>query len=328
MNKIRRKSLKIPIRQTKEYDLNQSPFFKLVSIKKLLSILRVSQEELKDILDNPTSYYSIRIENNRDIQSPKKYRILYRIHNRIAHHLRAIITPDYLFSDKKGCSIYDNAIVHFGCKMLLNVDISKFFPSTNRNKIYSFFKYSMQCSSEISDIMSYLCSINNHIPTGSQISMRLAYLVNKKLFDDLYKFAKDKNLKMSVWVDDVSFSGDKIDSSVIYVVEKIIKKHGFNVSKNKTQIRHSTENKSVTGIFISGDIMEASEELYKKRRIKLREWRNFIKNKEISLKELEKVKDSLLGLLNYLNLFEPSSSKYIALIKNDFLSYSNKRISV
>lgn len=324
MNKIRKKSLKIPIKQNKEYELNQSPFFKLVSIKRLLSILRVSEDELKDILDNPASYYSIRLENNREIQSPKKTKSLYRIHNRIAHHLRAIITPCYLFSDKVGCSIYDNASVHIGCKMLLNVDISKFFPSTNRNKIYSFFRKDMECSPQISEILSYVCSISDHIPTGSQLSMRLAYLVNKSLFDELFHFAESKSLKMSVWVDDISFSGEKINSNFLDSVEKIIERHGFNISKHKTTLKHSTENKSITGIFISGEKMEASNESYQKRRVLLEKWKESIKNKEIPIKELKKLKDSLLGLLNYLNHFESSSEKYILQIEKDFIQYLDR----
>lgn len=323
----RKKSNKLRIIQDKEYDLTQSPFFKLFSIDKLLRLLKVKRDVLDDILNSPNNYYKFKNNDGRDIQTPNKEMALYSIHNRIANHLRAILTPDYLFSDKKNCTIYGNASVHLGCDVLLNVDISKFFPSTTYDKVFKFFRYKLCCSTEISEVLTYICTVNGHIPTGSQISMRLAFLVNQGLFDHLYSLATSKNIKMSLWVDDISFSGSNVNSKFKYKVYKIIQEHGFEVSKHKTKLSYKGHPKSVTGVFIDGEKIKGADEHYKKRRILLEKWKNankrYISNKK-QFKKIKNLKIEILGLLHYLNHFEPSSKNYISLIEHDFERIKNK----
>lgn len=317
----RKKTNKLRITQDKEYDITQSPFYKLYSIDKLILLLKTKKEILGDILAFPNNYYKFKNNNGRDIQTPNKEMALYPIHNRIANHLRAVITPDYLFSDKKNCTVYGNASVHLGCDVLLNVDISKFFPSTTYNKVFKFFRYKLCCSVEISEILTYICTVNGHIPTGSQISMRLAFLVNQELFDELYNLASSKNIKMSLWVDDISFSGSNVNSKFKYLVYKIIREYGFEVSEHKTKLSYKGQSKSVTGVFIDSDKVTGASEHYKKRRVLLEKWKKASKqhifNKK-QFKQLENIKIEILGLLHYLNHFEQSSKNYISLIESDF----------
>ncbi|WP_299207433.1 hypothetical protein, partial [uncultured Dokdonia sp.] len=42
----------------------------------------------------------------------------------------------------------------------------------------------LKCSADISEILTNLSCVNGHIPTGSQISMPLAYWANKGMFTD------------------------------------------------------------------------------------------------------------------------------------------------
>lgn len=317
----RKKTNKLRITQDKEYDITQSPFYKLYSIDKLILLLKTKKEILDDILAFPNNYYKFKNNNGRDIQTPNKEMALYPIHNRIANHLRAVITPDYLFSDKKNCTVYGNASVHLGCDVLLNVDISKFFPSTTYDKVFKFFRYKLCCSLEISEILTYLCTVNGHIPTGSQISMRLAFLVNQELFDDLYNLATSQNIKMSLWVDDISFSGDNVNAVFKYKVFKIIQGHGFRVSEHKTKLSYKGQPKSVTGVFIDGDRAIGANEHYKKRRVLVGQWKNYCKQKSFTKKQFEKLKNlkiEIIGLLNYLCYFEPSSKSYISIVEHNF----------
>ena len=328
---MKKKFKKLHITQTKEYELTQSPFFKLYSVDKLLNILKVEREILEDILNFPGNYYTFKTSNGRNIQTPSKDLSLYLIHNCIANHLRAIITPDYLFSDKKNCTVYDNASVHLGCDILLNIDISKFFPSTTYIKVFKFFRYKLLCSTEIADILSHLCTINGHIPTGSQISMRLAFLVNQGLFNDLYNLAISKNIKMSLWVDDISFSGAEVTPTFKYKVYKIIEEYGFKVSEHKTKLSYKGQPKSVTGIFIDGDKSIGANEHYKKRRVLFKQWKDACKKKTFNKKQSHRIKTlriQILGLLNYLNHFEPSSKNYISIIENDFEQIKKKLVNI
>ena len=69
---MKKKSKKLRIIQTKEYELTQSPFFKLFSVDKLLNILKVERDILEDILTFPINYYTFKTNNGRSIQTPKK----------------------------------------------------------------------------------------------------------------------------------------------------------------------------------------------------------------------------------------------------------------
>ena len=76
---MKKKFKKLHITQTKEYELTQSPFFKLYSIEKLLNILKIEREILEDILNFPGNYYTFKTSNGRNIQTPSKDLSLYLI---------------------------------------------------------------------------------------------------------------------------------------------------------------------------------------------------------------------------------------------------------
>ncbi|MWQ11421.1 RNA-directed DNA polymerase, partial [Glaesserella parasuis] len=124
--------------------------------------------------------------------------------------------PEYLYSGVKNRSYIDNAKAHLTSKEIITTDITAFFPSTTRTMIFWFFKNKLKCSHKIANILADLCSINEHLPTGSQISMPLAYLVNASMFDELNNLAEKNKLIMTVYVDDVTFSGEKVPKGFKY----------------------------------------------------------------------------------------------------------------
>ena len=91
-----------------------------------------------------------------------------------------------------------NAKKHIGVHPLLTTDLKSFFPSTSKAIVFNFFFKKLLCSPDVSELLSNLCTYNNHIPTGSRISMPLAYWANSKMFLELNALSKALGICMSL----------------------------------------------------------------------------------------------------------------------------------
>ncbi|EFH4609189.1 RNA-directed DNA polymerase, partial [Escherichia coli] len=214
--------------KNKSYPITDSPLYKLKSKKKLASLLCVSINDLS-VLKRDEGNYSIfeqlsKKNKIRKIQKPLEK--LDVVHTRIASLLLRIAMPEYLHSGKKSCSNITNAKAHLNHQKLMTTDIRSFFPSTTREMIFSFFFSIMKMSPDVADILSHICTCHERLPTGSRISMPLAYFANSRMFDEMNQLCEKFRVKMTVYVDDLTFSGDNVNRLFCSVIRKIINKHG------------------------------------------------------------------------------------------------------
>ena len=197
----------------KTYTLGQSPLYRLKTKRKLLDLLRISMPELRIAVKDDGNYVVFdqlsKSGNSRTIQHPKDGHKV--IHCRIANLLSRLALPDYLHSGRKKHSHVSNAIPHVGSKKVLTTDIKQFFPSTSRIMIFNFFYNNMKCSPDVADALASICTFNGHIPTGSQLSMPLAFWANIRMFEQLNNLAVKHSVDMTVYVDDLTFSGDAVN---------------------------------------------------------------------------------------------------------------------
>lgn len=235
-------------KQLKGYPLNQSPLYKLTTKKKLLEVLGISQSEVKK-LSLDSSYRVFKNETGREIQEPLNR--LKATHRRIGILLGRIELPSYLHSGRKGCSIVTNANIHKNGSQLLKLDINKFFPSTNSPKIYRFLCSVFQMQPDVAYILTNLVSYNGHVPTGSPISMSLAFWANKTMFDALDVLSSENGLEFTVYVDDVAFSGDVIPKGFSALAKACIAKHGMLSKPKKEKYYSERQAKLLTGVVIS-----------------------------------------------------------------------------
>ncbi|MGM8062338.1 reverse transcriptase family protein [Vogesella indigofera] len=225
-------SIKLP----KKYPLESSPLFNLSSKKTLSELLRVDYGLIcnfdaskvdglyKNFLDKKT---------RRFINEP--HGILLNIHKRILILLGRIIHPDYLHSAVKGRSYKTNALAHCGGGVVLKVDIKKFFPSIKFNRIHAFFSDVLHCSPDVSFILARLCSVQSgsarHLPTGSCISPLLSCLANRGLFDAIADMANDRKCTFTLYVDDMTISGEGADGDLLTAISKKIFSYGYGYHK-------------------------------------------------------------------------------------------------
>lgn len=231
----------------KLYPLNQSPLFKLRSKKKLLEIIGLSKKQA-DKLMLDSSYKEFENNAGRTIQEPIAQ--LKAVHKRIGALLSRVELPPYLHSGRKKHSTLTNAECHRQATELLKLDIHKFFPSTKAAKVYKAFVEKFEMSPDVAYVMTNLATFAGKVPTGSPISMAMAFWANKDMFDELSELATSHNLIFTAYVDDIAFSGLKIPKGFSSQIKRCIHSHGLVSKQKKEKFYPSSQGKLLTGVVI------------------------------------------------------------------------------
>jgi len=88
--------------------------------------------------------------------------------------------------------------------------------------------------------------------TGSPISQHLAYICNKKMFDEIFIESKKYHINFSLFVDDLAFSSKTI---IPFTFQKriynIIKKYKYTISNQKSYRGKIGEHANITGVKIT-----------------------------------------------------------------------------
>jgi RNA-directed DNA polymerase len=121
------------------------------------------------------------------------------------------------------------------------------------------FREQFLCSDDVSAFLADLCTVNTdgghgradgHVPTGSPLSQMLAYYTHKKLFDRLQEHALSRSIKMTCYVDDLVFSGEKIVVADREAICSLIRKAGLKPNTKKTRLYRPNQAKKVTGVIL------------------------------------------------------------------------------
>ncbi|HGN0843905.1 reverse transcriptase family protein [Proteus terrae] len=277
----------------KYYELNQSPLYKLQSKNKLNALLGINKNQIPSLLSDEL-FNQFLNKDNRLIQHPIGK--LELVHKKIYSLLNKIIKPSYLHSGTKKRSTSTNAEIHKNNKEMLKIDISKFFPSNSERKIRNLFLYQFEMSIDAASYLSKLICINGILPTGSQVSMQIAYFANKVMFDRLNTLAKENNLSMTAYVDDVAFSGEKIPTGFLKKVKTIVNESGLTIKNKKIKIYREKQPKMITGIIIKNNTLTVRNKNL--RKIKQTFLEIFTPNAHLSLEEKEVIYTRLKGQLH------------------------------
>jgi len=221
---------------TKTYPLNQSPLYKLQSKKKLFVLLGIKPQQLNSLLSNANNYreFSKPDKNSgkiRHYEVPKER--LEFLHRRLFNLLSKITSPNYLQSGTKGRSHISNAKMHIGCDELVSLDIKNFYPSTKGWHVYDFFHNVLLCSPDVSAILKDISTHNNHVPTGSCLSQKIAFFAHYEMFNEIDNLSNKFNLIFSCFVDDLNLSGSYSSKFHLNKVRVILKNRGLQSHPKK-----------------------------------------------------------------------------------------------
>lgn len=292
-----KKKRKLKVRHfNKQYPIHQSPLYRLSSLKKLSVLLAMPLKDIRKLNGNNDSRYNVFTnKDDREIQEP--FNEIYVIHNKLASLLSRIDTPTYLHSFKKQYSHITNSKTHLGSEQVITFDIKAFYQNITQDKIRMFFKNDLKCSPDIAFLLSKICSYDNHLPTGSQVSIYLNFLVNRTMFDEMHSLAETLKICITVYADDVTISGEKVDMGMLNTMSKIVERHGHTINKQKTRKYSNSQVPVITGIALCNGKTQPTNEKFKE----LRQKSNFLLrvSNDLDLDFLKKESMSLDGTLNY-----------------------------
>lgn len=229
---------------------------------------------------------------------------------RIYNKLCKLEIPNNIFCGMKGKSYMDNARQHINNKNMFKIDISKFYPSITRDKVYCFFVKNMKMSPDVSEIMTNFATIDldlkkqttknmirvnefmsqkqihvrNHLATGTPFGSLLSYLVNIDMYSELQNYADKNGLTMTAYIDDIAFStNNNISGKIRRDIINIIRKHKYCANMKKCKYYGEDIPKRLTGgIITTSKKIDAQNKLIQKAN-KISEK---LKNKTLTLKDI------------------------------------------
>lgn len=235
------------------YPRNQSIFYKITSPQMLADRLRVTFDELNELCAATDNYKRwTDKKTGRPIQEPKPK--LDKVHKRVAWLLAKIETPDYLHSAIRGRSYITNASGHSVDACCVKIDVRKFYPSVRSQAVHHFFLDRMLCSGDVAGILTKLLTVDGHLPTGSSSSPILSYFAYEDMFDALAKLAASKGCVMTVYVDDVVFTGIGATRGLLYAARKIFS--SYRLHGHKTKLFRPGQPRIITGVAVTKEGMK------------------------------------------------------------------------
>ena len=232
------------------HPIESSQLYKIAYSKRLAKVLVIDLDALKRLLIKPETMYTIKPKTikgkKRIVEDP--HPSIQCLHRRIGTLLAGIKPPDYLYSATKGRSYIKNAESHTGSKSVIKIDIKNFFKSTTQNSVFLFFLNKMKCDRIVSGMLANLLTYKEYLPTGGSASPILSYYANKDMFDEIDMMAHAEGFTMTLYVDDICISGDKISSRFLNKVRKIISHYGF--CSHKSHHFWQKQKKLITGVTV------------------------------------------------------------------------------
>jgi RNA-directed DNA polymerase len=288
----------------------------LYSMRQVEHLLGRSRAELEDLAAKGVRFYEpfpLKAKPRwfaKSTKTPKKRWIdhpvdpLKAIQSRIQERLLCtLIFPEHLLGGVKGRSIVDNARLHLGARCLVTIDIKSFFPSVTPHQVRSVFRKVLNCSPQISYLLTGLTTYRGRLPQGTPTSPLLANLVLSS-FDGEIRSACSKNgIRYSTWIDDLAFSGDSV-SEIIGPVVAILMRSGFRVRHQKIKYMGTADRKVLNNLALGRFIT-----VQKEYRSRIRAGIHNLKRGRVQAHDAPAYVRSLLGNIGYLRLFDPARAE-------------------
>lgn len=239
--------------QPKYLKIEQSSLYRLGRKKDLANLFGLGVDDLISLShdENYNEWPKKQVgKKDRIIEEPNKK--LAQVLKSLHYILQKIETPSWLLSGMRGIKPSDNAEFHKINRFMVNVDIEAFFQSTKREFVYRCFKDIFDQKGDVASLLADLATYKGHIPTGTSISQDMAFWAYKQLFERIQKLCQSKEILMSVWVDDITFSSlSRFPNTWVKDIEKMAKMVELNLKKSKTKKYGAKDFKCVTGSIIS-----------------------------------------------------------------------------
>lgn len=288
--------------QSELYDVDRSPFSQRPTQRRLAELLH---EPLKDLRTISLPSFKEQFVKRRSEETGKKKKMrdlfyptgrLRLIHEKLKYHLNKIKQPYYLLSPRKGKSQRDNALIHLEKNVYLVVDLKQFYPSTTSAMVRNWLSGEMKMYGDVAALLTRLATIDEKVSFGSPLTPVLCSLVHRRMFNEVADLCDRHNLEFSLWVDDLTISGNEIKGQFIDELRGIIASYGLK--SHKLHYRTGNRPVYVTGVGIVGRKLVAPNAM----NLKLKDlWSRFYMANNISEKiDCMQALLTLMGSVRYI----------------------------
>lgn len=247
----------------------------------------------------PASIKIRRIDNPRDeLKSIQK-----RIYEKL---LRPLELPNYIYGGVAGKQTLDNARLHLGAKVLIRVDIARFFPSVTNVQVYRVWRVLLGCSTVISGLLTQLTTFERRLPQGAPTSTLLANLVLFMADGPIKAECERLGIRYSSWVDDLAFSSDN-PRDVLGAVFAALNQAGFTVARRKLEIMGSRERKILCGVLLGRFLGIPPNKVSA-----IRSGIHKLRTKEIQPADLDRYVRSLQGGIAHIRSVNPTKAQKLS----------------
>jgi RNA-directed DNA polymerase len=292
--------------------------------RNLANILGTSYSKLiyriyKFGVDNSYKTFSIdkKSGGTRTIRAPEEP--LKFLQRRLVVHLEKMYSPHpSATAFIKGRVIIYNASKHIKKKVVLNLDLEKFYDSIHFGRVRGLLiakPYSLQ--TDTATIIAHICCVEGILPQGAPTSPIISNMLCRRMDKELSFLAKKNKAHYSRYADDITFSFRQLFTNEIFhsvsdqtilqcPLIKIISDNGFKVNDNKTRSQLSSERQTVTGLKVNRKVNVDRRYIRTTRAMlhalfidKDKANKKFI---EMSGNEKSKLSNVILGRLNYISM--------------------------
>lgn len=173
---------------------------------------------------------------------------------------------------RKGRSIVSNAEPHVGADVVVNLDVSEFFPTVSFRRIKGMFR-SLGYGEHVATILALICSepeveeveldgrtffvakTERFLPQGAPSSPAITNILCRGLDARLARQAEKLGFVYTRYADDMTFSGSGVASEnvgrLLRRVRFVIEQEGFRVHPDKTRILRKGRQQEVTGLVVN-----------------------------------------------------------------------------
>lgn len=199
--------------------------------------------------DNNQPRFENGVALTRPINAPIK-KLKFVQSNLLVNVLYKLKLPEYFFGGLKKKDAVLNARIHQGNKYFFLTDLKNFYPSVNFKSVENALRKE-GFYPDVARIITRLCTKEGAIPQGCPTSSFLASLVVYHSCDDLFKKYQSEGLKVSIYVDDITFSSPSDFKSKTNGILEELRNRGLKINFDKTH--YCTKNPRVTGIQVKNN---------------------------------------------------------------------------
>lgn len=147
-------------------------------------------------------------------------------------------------------SIKENARFHKRQRVVLSLDVKKFFDSITSDKVYNMF-LGLGYKADVVVMLTNICCLNGCLPQGAPTSPMISNIIMKEFDNELGHYTNDKRIRYTRYADDMTFSGDFNPGQVISYVKERLYVLGLELNTNKTRTRRKGQRQEITGIIVN-----------------------------------------------------------------------------